>query len=69
MADDDRVVVTHSNRGQWEIVVEGRPELSRSFASRDEAVDGGRTVADELGWRHVVKDAAPTGAITDEREE
>ncbi|MCX6503411.1 MAG: hypothetical protein NT132_13595 [Microbacterium sp.] len=26
-------VVTRSNRGQWETVVEGRPELSQSFST------------------------------------
>ena len=40
MADGD--VETRSNRGQWENAVEGSPELSQSFASRDEAIDAGR---------------------------
>ena len=59
-------VVTRSNRGQWETHVEGHPELSSSSSSREEAIDAGRTVADQLGVRHVVEDAEPTGAITDE---
>ncbi|WP_194410979.1 DUF2188 domain-containing protein [Microbacterium cremeum] len=58
-------VVTRSNRGQWENQVEGRPELSQSFSSREEAIDAGRATADELGARHVVEDAPPTGTITD----
>ncbi|WP_203581132.1 DUF2188 domain-containing protein [Microbacterium hibisci] len=61
-------VVTRSNRGQWENHVEGHPELSLSFSSKEEAADAGRGVADELGVDHVVEDADPTGAITDEQE-
>ncbi len=60
-------VTTRSNRGQWENVVEGRPDLSASFSSREEAIDQGRAVADDLGSRHVVEEAEPTGAPTDER--
>jgi len=59
-------VTTRSNRGQWENSVEGRPEYSASFSSKDEAVDQGRAIADELGGQHFVEDAEPTGAITDE---
>jgi hypothetical protein len=65
MTDSPHTVVTRSNRGQWENRVEGRPELSRSYASREEAIDAGRTTADELGVEHIVEDAAPTGSITD----
>ncbi|MRG60219.1 DUF2188 domain-containing protein [Agromyces sp. CFH 90414] len=64
MADGD--VETRSNRGQWENRVEGHPELSQSFASRDEAVDAGRLYAEEHGAAHTVVDSDPTGAITDE---
>jgi len=64
----DMPVVTRSNRGQWENHVPGHPELSSSFASKEEAVDAGRGVADELGVHHVVEDAEPTGVITDEPE-
>ncbi|MFG6443794.1 DUF2188 domain-containing protein [Microbacterium sp. P06] len=64
MAQDE--VHTRSNRGQWENYVEGRPELSASFSSREEAIDQGRAQADELGTHHTVDDAEPTGAITDE---
>lgn len=64
MSEND--VTTRSNRGQWENTVKGRPELSASFSSRAEAVDQGRATADELGSRHVVDNAEPTGAITDQ---
>ncbi|KQM40705.1 hypothetical protein ASE56_07915 [Microbacterium sp. Leaf203] len=59
-------VTTRSNRGQWENTVEGRPELSASFSGREEAIDQGRAVADELGSQHIVEDAEPTGVVTDE---
>jgi len=63
MAEGD--VETRSNRGQWENQVEGRPELSQSFASREEAIDAGGRLAAELGAHHEVRDAEPTGAIID----
>ncbi|MFG6504277.1 DUF2188 domain-containing protein [Microbacterium sp. P05] len=66
MAQDE--VHTRSNRGQWENYVEGRPELSASFSSKEEAVDQGRALADELGTHHLVDDAEPTGTIIDEPE-
>lgn len=53
----DEAVVTRPNRGQWENVVPGHPELSESFGSREEAVDIGRAVADELGLHHQVMDS------------
>ncbi|MDW4571426.1 DUF2188 domain-containing protein [Microbacterium sp. M3] len=68
MDDSTTPVVTRSNRGQWENHVAGHPELSRSFSSKDEAVDAGRSVADDLGVDHVVEDAEATGAITDPQE-
>jgi hypothetical protein len=68
MSEGTSPVVTRSNRGQWENHVEGHPELSGSFTSKEEAVDAGRTVADDLGVHHVVEDAEPTGAITDQQE-
>ena len=64
MADGD--VETRSNRGQWENSVEGRPELSQSYASREEAVDAGRELATRLGTNHAVRESEPTGVITDE---
>jgi hypothetical protein len=66
MAQDE--VHTRSNRGQWENHVEGRPELSASFSSKEEAIDQGRALADQLGTHHTVEDAEPTGTITDEGE-
>lgn len=68
MPDNTNTVVTRPNRGQWEVAVDGRPELSQSYTSREEAIDGGRTVADELGFTHVVEEAEPTGTITDPQE-
>ncbi|MFH8250440.1 DUF2188 domain-containing protein [Microbacterium sp. B2969] len=65
MTETTNTVVTRSNRGQWQNEVAGHPELSRSHSSRKEAIDEGRTTADELGWHHRVEDSSPTGAITD----
>ena len=62
-------VVSRDNRGQWENSVEGDPERSQSFTSRDEAVDAGRALAQELGGTHTVEEAEPTGAITDEGDD
>jgi hypothetical protein len=64
MRDGD--VITVSKRGQWVNRVIGGEELSESFASRDEAVDAGRSLALQLGSRHVVVESEPTGVITDE---
>lgn len=58
-------VITRSNRGQWENHVEGHPELSRSFSSREEAVDAGARLAAARGFTHEIVPAEPTGAITD----
>ena len=69
MTENTRTVLTHSNRGQWENVVEGHPDLSHSYTSRDEAVEEGRAVAHRLGWAHRVEDAEPTGAITDPQQD
>jgi len=59
-------IETRSNRGQWENHVEDSPELSQSFASREEAIEEGERLALAMGTRHTVIDAEPTGAITDE---
>ncbi|WP_307481557.1 DUF2188 domain-containing protein [Microbacterium trichothecenolyticum] len=59
-------VTTRSNRGQWENSVAGRPDLSASYSSREEAIDQGRATADELGSRHIVEVAETTGAVTDD---
>jgi hypothetical protein len=69
MTESANTVVTRSNRGQWENAGSGHPELSRSYSSREEAIDEGRATADDLGWHHVVEDAAPTGVNTDPPED
>lgn len=62
-------VVTRSNRGQWEVVVAEKPELSRSYSSREEAIEAGSAIADQLRTSHVVEDAEATGVITDPQPE
>ncbi|MCW4386292.1 DUF2188 domain-containing protein [Salinibacterium sp. SYSU T00001] len=62
----DGDIETVSNRGQWINRVIGSAELSESFSSKEEAVDAGRSLAQQLGARHVVSDEEPTGAITDQ---
>lgn len=61
----DLDVVTRNKQGQWVNEVEGARELSRSFSSREEAVEAGRQFADENGSSHSVEDAEPSGVITD----
>ncbi|WP_210481489.1 DUF2188 domain-containing protein [Naasia sp. SYSU D00948] len=64
MADGD--VETINKRGQWVNSVEGDSARSSSFSSRDEAIEAGRALAEELGSRHTVRDdEEPTGVITD----
>ncbi len=63
MADGD--VETFDKRGQWVNRVVGEPERSSSFSSRDEAIEAGAALAAALGAAHVVRDADPTGVITD----
>jgi hypothetical protein len=58
-------IVTRSKSGQWVNEVEGAPELSRSFSSRDEAIEEGEALAAERGAQHVVEESEPTGAIVD----
>lgn len=58
-------VTTRSKQGQWVNEVEGAPELSRSFRSREEAVQEGREFAAARDSRHVVEPSEPTGTITD----
>ncbi|RWZ61548.1 DUF2188 domain-containing protein [Labedella populi] len=62
-------VTSRDNRGQWENSVEGMPERSASYSSRDEAVEAGAALATELGSSHVVEEAEPSGVITDEQED
>ena len=63
MTRDD--IVTRSKNGQWLNEVEGDPAASRSFSSREEAVEAGRVLAVERGSRHRVEDSEPTGSIVD----
>lgn len=58
-------VVTRSKNGQWLNEVEGAPELSRSYSSRDEAIEEGRALAADRGLRHDVEESEPTGTIVD----
>jgi hypothetical protein len=58
-------VVTRSKNGQWVNEVEGAPELSTSYSSRDEAVEEGRALAADRGLEHVLLDSEPTGTIVD----
>ncbi len=63
MADGD--VETINKRGQWVNSVEGDNARSWSFSSKEEAIEAGRALAEELGSRHTVHDEEPTGVITD----
>jgi len=58
-------VTTSSNRGQWQNAVDGMPERSASYASADEAIEAGRSLAAELGTEHTIEPADATGVITD----
>jgi hypothetical protein len=64
MTDGD--VETMSKRGQWVNRVIGDPERSRSFRTKDEAIDAGRELAARLGTEHRVIESDETGVITDE---
>jgi hypothetical protein len=63
MADGD--VETFDKRGQWVNRVIGEPERSKSFSSKQEAIDAGQALVRELGTHHLVREADPTGVITD----
>ncbi|WP_207455191.1 DUF2188 domain-containing protein [Desertivibrio insolitus] len=52
MAEGD--VTTKLKRGHWENSVEGRPELSSGFTTKDEALQRGQSLAAELGTQHTV---------------
>jgi hypothetical protein len=56
-------VITKSKNGQWVNEVEGAPELSRSYTSRDEAIEEGEALASERGLKHVTEESEPTGTI------
>jgi hypothetical protein len=66
MTDGD--VETVSKRGQWVNRVVGEPERSRSYRTKEEAIDAGREFAALHGTEHRLIDAEETGAITDEDE-
>lgn len=63
MTDGD--VETRSKRGQWVNRVVGEEDLSQSYSSREEAIEAGRVLAEELGTTHSVIEAERTGVITD----
>ncbi|WP_336644672.1 DUF2188 domain-containing protein [Microbacterium sp. USHLN186] len=60
-------IETLSKNGQWVNRVEGEEQLSQGYASKEEAVEEGRRRAAENGTRHSVREAAPTGVVTDEQ--
>ncbi|MFD5214196.1 DUF2188 domain-containing protein [Microbacterium sp. NPDC058345] len=62
-------VVTMSKRGQWVNRVHGEEELSQGYATKEEAIEAGRKMAEEAGTNHRVIDAEPTGVVTDEQDE
>ncbi|GAA4065814.1 DUF2188 domain-containing protein [Agromyces indicus] len=66
MTDGD--VETRSKRGQWVNRVIGDPERSRSFRSKEEAIDAGRELSARLGTQHRVIESDETGVITDQDE-
>lgn len=66
MAEGD--VETVDKQGQWVNRVIGSNELSTSYSSKEEAIQAGRSLAEELGSRHIVVEAESTGAITDPGE-
>jgi hypothetical protein len=63
MADGD--IETFDNRGQWVNRVAGDPARYRIFSSKQEAIDAGRALSEQLGSTHTVIDAESTGTITD----
>ncbi|NJI58795.1 DUF2188 domain-containing protein [Microbacterium oxydans] len=65
VSDGVKRVVTRAKNGQWVNEVEGAPDLSRSYSSRDEAIEEADALAQAHGVTHVVQDSEPTGTITD----
>jgi hypothetical protein len=61
-------VETLSKHGQWVNRVEGEEELSQGYASKEEAIEEGRRLAEATGSAHTVRDAQPTGVVTDEQD-
>ena len=60
-------VETMSKHGQWVNRVEGEEELSQGYASKDEAIEEGRALAERTGGRHRLRDEPATGVATDEQ--
>ena len=60
---------TLSKHGQRVNRVEGEEELSQGYASKDEAIQEGRRLANEHGTRHTLRDAEPIGVVTDEQDD
>ena len=58
-------VETMDKWGQWVNRVVGDEERSQSFSGKQEAIDAGKALAEELGTNHIVHDAESTGVITD----
>lgn len=61
-------VETRAKHGQWVTKVIGDEALSQSFSTREEAVEAGRTLAEQRATTHTVIDSELTGVITDEDE-
>ena len=61
-------VETIDKGGQWVNRVIGEPERSESYSSKEEAIEEGQGLADQLGTTHTVRSSVPTGDITDPQE-
>ncbi|MFM9917989.1 DUF2188 domain-containing protein [Lacisediminihabitans sp. H27-G8] len=61
-------VETMDKDGQWVNRVIGEPERSESYTSKEEAIEEGQALADQLGTTHTVRPAVATGDITDPQE-
>ncbi|CAN5146538.1 hypothetical protein BH09ACT2_BH09ACT2_01770 [soil metagenome] len=61
-------VETMDKDGQWVNRVIGEPERSESYSSKEEAIEEGQALADQLGTTHTVRPAVATGDITDPQE-
>lgn len=66
MAEGD--VETIDKQGQWVNRVVGSNEMSTSYSSKEEALEAGRSLAEQLGSRHIVVESESTGVITDPGE-
>ncbi len=61
-------VETIAKYGQWIDHVEGEEESSRSFSTKEEAIEEGARMAALRHSAHRVVDSPPTGAATDEQD-